>query len=81
MYSLLVPSAGLELPKSTRPFLQPEDVGYLKGVHAEAIQSRGLTIKHFELFVKHWEETLKEMGSIIPQVRGSTSWMGGMGHP
>ena len=41
---------------------------YLKQAHAEAITQRGLSMKHFELFVKHWEETLKEMGHIIPQV-------------
>ena len=48
--------------------LQPDDAAYLKQVHAHAIRERGLTKKHFEHFVKHWEETLHEMGSIIPKV-------------
>ncbi len=45
---------------------QPEDAAYLKEVHAEALQYRGLSEKHFDIFIKHFEDTLKELGSIIP---------------
>ena len=45
---------------------QAEDIQYLKEVHASAILERGLSERHFDLFVKHFETTLKELGTIIP---------------
>ena len=45
---------------------QPEDAQYLKEVHASAILERGLSERHFDLFVKHFESTMKELGHIIP---------------
>ncbi|KAG1671166.1 hypothetical protein FOA52_005420 [Chlamydomonas sp. UWO 241] len=47
--------------------LLPEDVTYLKEVHQAAMSYRGLTERHFDLYLKHFETVLKELGTIIPQ--------------
>lgn len=46
--------------------LLEEDKHYLREVHAEAISYSGLSLKHFDLFVKHFEATLMELSHIIP---------------
>mmetsp|Transcript_2476 Transcript_2476/g.5747 ORF Transcript_2476/g.5747 Transcript_2476/m.5747 type:complete len:139 (+) Transcript_2476:155-571(+) len=46
--------------------LLPEDVTYLKETHSAAMSYKGLTERHFDLYLKHFEEVLKELGSIIP---------------
>mmetsp|Transcript_16834 Transcript_16834/g.50448 ORF Transcript_16834/g.50448 Transcript_16834/m.50448 type:complete len:125 (-) Transcript_16834:597-971(-) len=46
--------------------LLPEDITYLKEVHASAMSYKGLTDRHFDMYLKHFETVLKELGSIIP---------------
>eukprot|EP00798_Chlamydomonas_sp_ICE-L_P003674 gene3674-13749_t len=47
--------------------LQALETVYLREAHLEAIKHRGLTERHWERFVKHFEVTLRELSQQIPE--------------
>lgn len=46
---------------------------YLREAHMEMIQNKGLTEHHWEKFVKHFEDVMKELGTLIPAEKSASA--------
>jgi truncated hemoglobin YjbI len=46
--------------------LQDDDKAYLIEVHEDVIRERGLTERHFDAYLAHFDKTLEELQDILP---------------